>query len=166
MGDEVALPANDTNLETPYSAQNYTDVASNNEVRVGQTATDQYTIHQFKDYIGSAPTVNLEWEGQTNMSPTLSPVYLQIYNRAGVNTYYFNDSTPIDNNNVWTDDASAFDGSTDTFAYITSNSTDNYLLGEGTNSSGGSGTNQTVRARGYGNVNDIATLTCAIYNDG
>lgn len=52
-----------------------------NDVRVGQTATSQYAIHQFKDYVGAAGTCSLEWEGQTNCAPSLSTVYLQIFNR-------------------------------------------------------------------------------------
>ena len=50
-------------------------------MRVAQTATNEYAIHQFKDYVGSANTATLEWEGQTNCPPVLSTVYLQIYNR-------------------------------------------------------------------------------------
>jgi len=75
------LPANDNDLETNYSAQDYLDVDTKNDVRVGQTATSQYAIHQFKDYVGTSNTANLEWEGQTNLAPTSSTVFLQIYNR-------------------------------------------------------------------------------------
>ena len=46
---------------------------------MGQTATDEYTIHQFKDYVGTN-ACTVEWEGQTNCPPVLSTVYLQIYN--------------------------------------------------------------------------------------
>ena len=95
-GDEVALPLNDTNLETAYSAQDYLDVDTKNDVRVGQTATSQYAIHQFKDF---APTTSgtLEWEGQTNMAPSLSTVYLQIYNRStGWETVDSDNSSSVD----------------------------------------------------------------------
>ena len=75
----MALPANSADLETSYTTQNKTDVETNNGVRVEQTATSQYAIHQFKDYCaGSSATFT--WEGQTNMPPVLSTVYLQIYN--------------------------------------------------------------------------------------
>lgn len=50
------------------------------DVRVGQTATDEFAIHQFKDYVGTAVSVNLEWEGQSDLAPTSSTIYLQIYN--------------------------------------------------------------------------------------
>ena len=76
------MPADDSQLETDYIPQDYLDVDTKNNVRVAQTAPAQlYAIHQFKDYIGASSAVNLEWEGQTNQSCTLSPVVLQIYNR-------------------------------------------------------------------------------------
>ena len=48
---------------------------------MGQTATGEFTIHQFKNYVGAASAVRLECELQTNNPPSLSTVYLQIYNR-------------------------------------------------------------------------------------
>ena len=80
-GDYAALPAGIVDLENAYSVQDYTDVNTKNDVRVAQSATDEYTIHQFKDYVGANSACSLEWEGQTNYSPELSTVYLQIYNR-------------------------------------------------------------------------------------
>lgn len=75
------MPTTDNDLETAYSVQNYTDVATKDDVRVGQTATSQYAIHQFKDYASTSNGCTVEWEGQTNLDPSLSTVYLQIYNR-------------------------------------------------------------------------------------
>ena len=80
-GDVVDLPVDDTDLETAYSDQNYLDVDTKNNVRVGQTATNEYTIHQFKDYVGATGSCSLEWEGQTNCEGSFSTIYLQIYNR-------------------------------------------------------------------------------------
>jgi hypothetical protein len=80
-GDYAALPANDNDLEVGYTAQDETDVATSNNVRVGQTATLQYMIHQFKDFVGANTYCSVEWEGQTSLAPNLSTVYLQIYNR-------------------------------------------------------------------------------------
>ena len=74
------LPGDDSNLETNYSEQNYLDVDTKNDVRVNQSASDQFAIHQFKDYVGAAGAADLEWEGQTDYAPTSSTVYLQIYN--------------------------------------------------------------------------------------
>jgi len=67
-------------LENDYSEQDYLDVDTKNDVRVSQSATDEYAIHQFKDYVGASNSVSLEWEGQTNCAPSFSTVYLQIYN--------------------------------------------------------------------------------------
>lgn len=75
------MPAGDADLETDYSVQDIADVASKNNVRVGQSATDEYAIHQYKDFTGAFASCDLEWEGQTNCAPVFSTVYLQIFNR-------------------------------------------------------------------------------------
>lgn len=80
-GNYASLPANDADLETDYSAQDLTDVATNNNVRVLQAATGEHAIHQFKDNVEDAGSATLTWEGQTNTAASLSTVYLQIYNR-------------------------------------------------------------------------------------
>ena len=80
-GDENVLPADDTDLETTYSGQNVTDVATKNNVRVDQTATEEYMIHQYKNFVSDNSACQLEWEGQTTLAPASSIVYLQIYNR-------------------------------------------------------------------------------------
>jgi len=74
------LPAGIDDLENDYSVQDYLDVDTKNNVRVGQTATSEYTIHQFKDYVAEN-ACTLECEEQTNCPPSLSTIYLQIYNR-------------------------------------------------------------------------------------
>jgi len=58
-------------------------VATSNDVRVNQSATAQYAIHQYKDFAEVTPETNkclIQWEGQTDLDPATSPVYLQIYN--------------------------------------------------------------------------------------
>jgi hypothetical protein len=82
-GDYATLPTNDNDLETNYSAQNITDVATNDNVRVGQTATQQYMIHQFKNFVSDNINWVLQWEGQSTLAPSSSSVFLQIYNRNG-----------------------------------------------------------------------------------
>lgn len=49
---------------------------------MGQTATEQYMIHQYKDFVGDHADCALEWEGQTSLAPSLSTVYLQIFNHS------------------------------------------------------------------------------------
>lgn len=80
-GDEVSLPGNDNNLETNYSAQDTVDVATSDDVRVAQAAEGQYAIHQFKDFVGSENDCTVLCELQSTLAPSLSTVYLQIYNR-------------------------------------------------------------------------------------
>lgn len=80
-GDEAVLPSDDTDLENVYTDQDVTDVATADDTRVAQTATNQYMIHQFKNDIGAAGACNLLWEGQTSWPPSSNTVVLQIYNR-------------------------------------------------------------------------------------
>jgi len=55
-------------------------VATKDDVRVAQSATGEFAIHQFKDFSDSS-LIDIEWEGQTNVACTFSTVYLQIYNQ-------------------------------------------------------------------------------------
>lgn len=94
----MGLPADDTDLETAYDAQDVIDVATKNNVRVSQNATDEYAIHQYKNFVGGENTAFLEWEGQTNCGPSFSTVYLQIYNRDSPawETVDSDNSSPVD----------------------------------------------------------------------
>ena len=80
-GNYAALPTNDNDLTTTYTAHDVTDVATNNNIRVTQFAQGQYAIHQYKNFVGAKIQVILTWEGQTDFSPVSSTVFLQIYNR-------------------------------------------------------------------------------------
>ena len=75
------MPTGTTDLENAYSAQDYLDVNVADDTRVGQTATQEYMVHQFKDYVGNVSGCQLNWEGQSTLAPTSSTVYLQIFNR-------------------------------------------------------------------------------------
>ncbi|KKP80005.1 MAG: hypothetical protein UR78_C0005G0045, partial [Candidatus Moranbacteria bacterium GW2011_GWF2_35_39] len=79
-GDYVSLPLDTTDLENVYSEQDYTDVAIDDSTRVAQTATSEYAIHEFKDFVGESTNRSLTWNGQTNLTLSSSTVYLQIYN--------------------------------------------------------------------------------------
>ena len=75
------MPGNNDELSSDYTEQNYTDVDTNNAVRVGQTADDtKFAIHQFKDYAGAESSVTLIADLQSDYAPSASTVYLQIYN--------------------------------------------------------------------------------------
>lgn len=79
-GNYGSLPATDNDLSHVYSAQDVTDVSTNNSVRVPQVGTLQYMVHQFKDFVGSATTRGLMCDCQSDLAPSSSTVYLQIYN--------------------------------------------------------------------------------------
>ena len=82
MGNYSSLPADDADLENIYTAQNITDVATNDTNRVSQGANSgDYAIHQYKNVVGKQTI--LDWDGQCSLAPASSPVYLQIYNRSG-----------------------------------------------------------------------------------
>jgi len=57
------------------------DVSSSNDVLVGQDATSEFMIHEYKNFVGANSSCQLHWEGQTTLEPNVSTVYLQIYNR-------------------------------------------------------------------------------------
>ena len=61
-------------------AQDYTDVNTDNGVRVTQAALGEYAVHQFKDWVGT-PAATFLWNGQTDVACSTSNVVLQIYNR-------------------------------------------------------------------------------------
>jgi len=96
-GDYVSLPSNNTDLTNIFTEQEITDVATKDNVRVSQDGTG-YVLHQFKDFVGNALNITLEWEGQTNEDCSLSPVLLQIYNQITTNwdTVDTDSSSPAD----------------------------------------------------------------------
>jgi hypothetical protein len=79
-GNYGTLPVNNADLENTYTSEEVTNVSTSNDVRVSQSAIEEFAIHQFKDYVGDVSSLVMIWEGQTNLSPTDSAVYLQIYN--------------------------------------------------------------------------------------
>ena len=97
-GDYAVLPSDDANLETAYAAQDYLDVDTSDDTRVGQTASGEYAIHEFKDYVGDLASATLHWEGQTNQACSISPVVLEIYNQntATWDNVYTDDTSPAD----------------------------------------------------------------------
>jgi len=75
------LPTNDNDLATTYTEQDETDVATKNDVRVGQGGTSGFNIHLFKNFVGAQTSCQLECELQSTIAPTASTVRLAIYNR-------------------------------------------------------------------------------------
>jgi hypothetical protein len=80
-GDYAALPADDTDLENAFTGGEYAQVKSDDADRAAQTATDEFAIFEFKDYAGDNTTLDVTWDGQSDLAPSSSTVYLQIYNQ-------------------------------------------------------------------------------------
>ena len=77
----AALPADDADLENAFTPDDYDDVALDDGTRVAQTATDEYSAFLFKDKHTEDAAINVTWNGQSDLAPSVSTVYLQIYNR-------------------------------------------------------------------------------------
>ena len=79
-GDYIALPGDETDLETDYTPQNVTDVSTIDGTRVDQTATGEFMIHQFKNFVGAETSVTVTSVSQSTQALSTSTAYLQIYN--------------------------------------------------------------------------------------
>ena len=78
-GNYASLPSGVTDLETNYDATDVTNVATDNDAdRVGQLASGEYAIHQFKQTV-TGTSVDITWNGQSDLAPSTSPVVLQVY---------------------------------------------------------------------------------------
>ena len=78
-GNYPSLPSGVTDLETNYDATDVTNVATDNDAdRVGQLASGEYAIHQFKQTV-TGTSVDITWNGQSDLAPSTSPVVLQVY---------------------------------------------------------------------------------------
>lgn len=57
-----------------------TNITTINQIYVTQDATAQYTIHQYKNFVDNGISNNISWYGMSNLAPSDSTVYLQIFN--------------------------------------------------------------------------------------
>jgi hypothetical protein len=98
-GDEDILPTNDNDLETLYSVPEIDKLSLEDGQRVCQTASNEYAIHQYKDYVNQA-AATFRWTGQSSIPCATSTVYLQIYKRTTNEweTIDFDDATLADTN--------------------------------------------------------------------
>jgi len=76
----AALPSTDSVLGTLFTTTGYSNVTDDDNVYEDQAATDQYAIFLFKNR-GEFNTDDIEvsWRGKTNIAPSTSTVFLQIY---------------------------------------------------------------------------------------
>ena len=84
-GDESSLPSDDTDRDTAFASTDYTDVATDNNVYVQQSAyapTQPYSVFLWKNkHNDSQAIIEPNWIGKASLAPSSSTVYLQIYNR-------------------------------------------------------------------------------------
>lgn len=80
-GDVDVLPGDDTNLENTFTSGEYTQVESDDADRVAQTATDEHAIFLFKDKAAGESSMNVTWNGQSDLAPSESTVHLEVYNQ-------------------------------------------------------------------------------------
>jgi hypothetical protein len=81
MGKYDTLPTTNDNLENTYTAQNQTDVSSEDGTMVEQDGNNEYAIHQFNNYISFTGPVRINSTIQSTTASSSSTVYLQIYNQ-------------------------------------------------------------------------------------
>jgi len=79
--DLPALPSKDNNLTNTFSAQEYLDVENLDGQTSIQTSNGQYSVFLFKNKNTDQETISTTWTGKSNLAPSSSTVYLQIYNR-------------------------------------------------------------------------------------
>jgi len=78
------LESDDTALATTFSEQDYTDVESDDNVYVDLQGTARYMKFLFKEYNeneSSEQKFDITWKGKSSVAPSISPAYLQVYNR-------------------------------------------------------------------------------------
>lgn len=81
-GSEASLPVNDDNLEYIFDWDDYNAVAEIDQVYTTQCATDEYALFEFKvQNDNSTDGITIDWTGQSDVAPSDSTVYLQVYNR-------------------------------------------------------------------------------------
>lgn len=77
-----SLPATDANLSHLFSPSEEGAVAVIDGVYADQSATNQYSVFLFRDRnANNTDPINVSWTGKSNIAPTASAVYLEIYNR-------------------------------------------------------------------------------------
>ena len=80
-GELDSLVVDDSDLTNAFTNQEYTDVAMDDETRVAQTSSGKYAAFLFKDKQTQQESLLVTWQGQTDIIPSQSTVYLQVYNR-------------------------------------------------------------------------------------
>ncbi|MBU0847630.1 hypothetical protein KKH23_10630 [Patescibacteria group bacterium] len=96
------MPVNDDDLENAFGGHDYENVKSDDNIYVQQCATErdeEFTIFLFKrQHSNNTDSIEVTWKGKTDVAPSESTVYLQIYNRNSTTweTLDFDDATAVD----------------------------------------------------------------------
>lgn len=70
-----------SDLVNPFNAVNYSDVLAGDSDYFIETGS-QYVIAQYKQQaVNNTQNINITWRGRTTLSPSQSPVLLQVYNQ-------------------------------------------------------------------------------------
>jgi hypothetical protein len=80
-GGTLGIVVDDTDLSHIYTEQEETEVATVDTNWVGQPGSMVYMLHKFKSFVDDRQYCSVEWMGKSTLAPSLSAVYLQIYNR-------------------------------------------------------------------------------------
>lgn len=80
-GAVLALPIDDADLATPYTAEDKTKVETDDSIMVAASAESGFALHLFKDHVIITPGCSFTWTGRSNIDASVSSVFLQIYNR-------------------------------------------------------------------------------------
>ena len=85
MGKYLNLPADDSNLDTSFICTDYAKVAVDDNIYVQQCARDTldpYAIFEWKNQnTSNLDTITSTCKLKTSIAPSVSTVYLQIYNQ-------------------------------------------------------------------------------------
>lgn len=82
-GEYSSLPATTADLSTIYSSDEWDDINTDDTSYVAASADeDKYAIHMFKEYVGTDTKADIYWTGQSSKAPSVSRVYLQVYDSA------------------------------------------------------------------------------------
>ncbi len=78
---EDDLPLTSANGDILFNPTEYVEVAAEDNTYATQTATNQWCLFIFKDRgIANTEDIHVTWQGKSNVAPSVSTVYLQIYN--------------------------------------------------------------------------------------
>ena len=81
MGDYTTLSGDNSDLETPFTCPEYQYVAADDADYVEQCATDEFAEFLWKNQnTSSDDEIDVIWKGESDLAPSSSAIYLQIYN--------------------------------------------------------------------------------------